>query len=405
MRRNIASFSIIMSALFMIWVTTADAVEKESEENKKSDTVVRPVSLEPAYRRLESKGKEQAVLNNMRLGLNALQLGYDRLAEYAFDDAILNIETVFANNESAAKARSLWYEEGTKDFKGEPYERALAYYYRGLLYLKRGDYENARSSFKSGILQDAFAEESQYRTDFAALIFLMGWASLCAGDTDLSDDALEELKELRPDFIYPKEHNVLIIVETGTAPRKVADGPGHAELKFRRGRYFSENHVEISINGGEFQRLYQMEDIFWQASTRGGRAIDVILKGKVNFRQTHDKMGSNLSDVANTAMIASPVFQQSGSVQGVSAAIGLISVAQMVMAANANPHADTRYWDNLPDMIHLQTASLLKENHTITLQYKDNDDKIIPELSKTIYLIIEDDKPVLLWLKSKEQIL
>ena len=48
----------------------------------------------------------------------------------------------------------------------------MAYYYRGVLYLRDGDYENARASFKGGMLQDGFAEEEQNRSDFALLSFL-----------------------------------------------------------------------------------------------------------------------------------------------------------------------------------------------------------------------------------------
>jgi hypothetical protein len=95
---------------------------------------------------------------------------YD-IAKELLDQVLLRIDMVYADNENAMKARSLWYEEGMKDFIGEPYERAMAFYYRGLLYMMDEDYENARACFKNGVIQDAFAEEEQNRCDFAALIF------------------------------------------------------------------------------------------------------------------------------------------------------------------------------------------------------------------------------------------
>ena len=51
------------------------------------------------------------------------------------------------------------------------------YYYRGLLYLRAGDYENARAAFRQGQMQDAFAEAEQYQCDFAIMLFLEAWAS------------------------------------------------------------------------------------------------------------------------------------------------------------------------------------------------------------------------------------
>ena len=55
-------------------------------------------------------------------------------------EALDRIEAVYADNAKAEAARSKFTKENAKDFKGEPYERAMAYYYRGLAYLAEGDY-------------------------------------------------------------------------------------------------------------------------------------------------------------------------------------------------------------------------------------------------------------------------
>jgi tetratricopeptide (TPR) repeat protein len=364
----------------------------------------KPDALKPAYKRLIVEGRRNAVLNQMRLGLDAYQLGYKKLAAEAFDKALLGIETVYANNETAQKARSLWYEEGMKDFKGEPYERAMAYYYRGLLFLEDEDYENARAAFKSGVMQDAFAEEKQFRCDFAILIFLEGWASQMAGDINMADMAYKEVKKLRPDFEMETNSNVIIIIETGKSPRKVADGPGHAELKFRRGRNFMEDRVEISINGGNFFELYLMEDIFWQASTRGGRQIDKILKGQVIFKQTQERVGTTVTDISSPAMVVSPFFKNTKGIQSASAALGIFGVAEMALAARVRPHADTRYWDNLPDKIHVHLAYLPEGEHQIKVHFKDKNGRIIQEFTKVLNFKVEQNKPTLLWIRSRQQL-
>jgi len=108
-----------------------------------------------------------------------------------------------AGSAQAAKARSLWYAEGSKEFKGEPYERCMAYYYRGILYLMEHDYDNARACFSAGIIQDSFAEELQNRCDFALLDLLMAYACHLQGDNAVRDEEIKRVKELRPDFVEP----------------------------------------------------------------------------------------------------------------------------------------------------------------------------------------------------------
>ena len=104
----------------------------------------------------------------------------------------------------------------------------MVFFYRGLLFLRAADYENARAAFRRGQLQDAFAEELQHQSDFALLLFLEAWASHLNGDADLRDEALERVARLRPDFpgIAP-DADTLVLVETGTAPRKLGDGAAH----------------------------------------------------------------------------------------------------------------------------------------------------------------------------------
>lgn len=365
----------------------------------------KPDQMKPAYKKMLEEGDRNAVLNQMQIGLDAYQLGFKKLGVEAFDNALSGIGRVFANNETAIKARSLWYEEGMKTFKGEPYERAMAYYYRGIGYLEDRDYENARAAFKSGIIQDAFAEEDQMRCDFALLIFLEGWASEMAGDHGMAEEAYKEVMRLRPDFEAFPGRNFLLLVETGKSPRKVADGPGHAELKYRRGKDFIDKKTEISIDGSGFIDLYPIEDIFFQASSRGGRPIDKINQGKVVFKQNNENLGVGLTDAANVAMLGAPLFENAGQIQAASAALGLFGVAEIALAARLRPHADTRYWNNLPDIVHVYTAKLPAGDHRVRIQFKDQTGNVISGIEeKEIRFKIEDNKPVFLWLRSRDQL-
>jgi tetratricopeptide (TPR) repeat protein len=316
-----------------------------------------PAAAAPAWadldhfqQKLQAEGDQNRVLNEMEIGTRQLWTDNLDAAATAFTDAITQIELVYSADPSAAKARSLWHEEGAKSFKGEPYERAMAFYYRGLIYLRKGDYENARAAFKQGQLQDAFAEEDQNQADFALLQFLEAWASHLNGDFDLRDEALGRLKQLRPNFPgIGDDDDTLVLVETGSAPRKLGDGSDHSYFVFRRGKGFKENRVRVEL-GDASQDLYPIEDIYVQATTRGGRAVDKILKGKAQFQAT----GAGISNVFADSSVTFSQMGGSSTVAGVG--VGISAIAAFV-AFKAKPQADTRYWASLPDTVHVWTYS------------------------------------------------
>lgn len=341
-----------------------------------------PPELAPLYARLEQEGVRNAVLNQMEIGVRSMELGRRDLAAAALDSALTQIETVYGNNENAAKSRSLWYDEGRKDFKGEPYERVMAYFYRGLLYLQDKDYGNARASFEGGMLQDAFAEEEQHRFDFALMAFMSGWASQREKNTVMQERAYGELQKLRQDFKLPDPaHDTLVIVETGNAPRKLADGVGHYELVYRRGKFFREQRVQLAI-GSQTAMAYPMEDIFWQATSRGGRAVDRIIKGKVAFRQTNEGIGTVLTETSNVLQVFS---SGSGALGGAVGALGIIGATQLFVASKVQPQADTRYWTGLPDAVHIYTLKA-RPGQKAALTFLDKAGAPLPELSRTIDL-------------------
>ncbi|MBI5155078.1 hypothetical protein HZA57_07560, partial [Candidatus Poribacteria bacterium] len=123
--------------------------------------VAAPEPLAPLFEKLDREGERNWVLNLDSLAIAALRHGERDIAKRALDEAILQIEVIYGNSAQARQARSLFYEEGSKIFKGDPHERSMTYFYRGVLYMQDADWENARACFRSAVLQDAFAEEDQ----------------------------------------------------------------------------------------------------------------------------------------------------------------------------------------------------------------------------------------------------
>lgn len=358
-------------------------------------------------RKLAAAAPNDSVLYTLQAGVAALGEGRIDVAGELFDRALASIEGMFANSENAAKARSLWYEEGAKDFKGEPYERAMAFYYRGLLYLAEGDYENARASFRSGILQDAFSEEGQHQADFAGLMLLEGWSNQLNGDAGAARDAYREVAQLRPGWKAPAAgDNVLVIAELGGSPRKLGDGIGNHEIVYRRAKRTPETAVDVGFDG---QRppspsplpLPLVEDLFFQASTRGGRPIDAIIDGKVSFKNNADSVGNVLGKVASEgSLISSATGGGHGTALGSIAAIGAIA---SLVSANVKPRADVRYWANLPQTLHM--ASLRHDGPLSGLTAALRDDQGRPiafaDGEPRIQQWRDKNGNTLIWLKSR----
>jgi len=350
---------VATSVLLLGACSTVDDTIYVPPEKMAEWLIDKPPNAHHLYESVLTGGQRNRVLNQMRAGLAAFEAGADDIAAASFDDALNYIESIYADNPTAAKARSTFVPERTKEFKGESYERAMAFLYRGLLFMGEGDYGNARAVFQGGQLQDAFAEDQRYQSDFAILDVLSGWASQCEGNAVLARDFYKRAVEARPDIYIPAASDrMLAIADIGLPPLKGAGGEYGEYLIFIPPEPVPEHKAIFVADGRGYDTTFG-EDLYWQASTRGGREVDKILAGKAEFKSIATGVGAASLLVADAALdvaVYASYSDDSDAALGVAAGAAIIGITSLLIADAARPEADTRYWDNLP--AHIDYISL-----------------------------------------------
>jgi hypothetical protein len=231
-------------------------------------------------------------------------------------------------------------------YKGEPYERAMAYTYMGLIYFRRGDWENARSAFNLALLADRTSkgDNEEYRDDFALAHYLIGRTYLKLGEADNAAISFNKVKKYMPDNRFADaasvaDTNVTFVVELGCGPGKIPD-PFVGSVDTIRPCLYPERSAEILVDGQSIGRTGKLVDMNYQAKTSGssGRDVAQAVKG------------------AAVAVMKQLPF------------VGILgSVAEM---AGVNK-ADLRHWRHMPGEVHVLEAKIPEGMHTVQINFYD----------------------------------
>lgn len=325
------------------------------------------------------------VLWNYRYAAAALQHGRCSEARQALDEALARLQGIFSTDTQSRRARGYFTAESKKTFLGEPYERVMAYYYRGILYWMDGEPDNARACFRSGQFHDADTAEKTYASDYVLLDYLDGLATL-----KLGGDGAEAFQRARASCrlaIPPeasRDPNVLFFLEFGHGPTKTAEGEYGERLRFRPG---SSSAQEVIVRVGTTAvHVGPYDDLNFQATTRGGRVMDHVLGNKAVFKTATDVAG-------NAAIIGGAVAAIGGSGQHsvadeVGAGLIVAGVLSKILSAATVPRADTRTWDNLPLFLSFTSVKLPPGSHTATVEFLDANRHAIPSLTKTLHFTV-----------------
>lgn len=348
--------------------------------------------------------EKDRVLFDYRQGSAALRQGRDDDAKSKLDDAIARIGGIITNSEDAKKARSLFSAESSKVFIGEPYERVMAYYYRGILYWRDGQPDNARACFRTGELIDSDAVEGKYKADYVLLDYLDALATAKLGG-DGSDALKRAETHVTNGFALPPldpANNVLVFAEFGHGPRKFAAGEYGEELKFAT-RDSRAHAARLVLDGGAITAsLPALDDLNFQATTRGGRVMDHILGNKAVFKATTDTAG----DLALVGAVVAHNEAQMREWQGqdgrgadiTALGLGVIGLISKVASAATKPKADTRQWDNLPQRLSFDCLKLPPGQHQGTLEFLDRDGQVIVTETRPVTIDVAPDRDTVVFL-------
>ena len=426
--------------------------------------------IQTAEPQAKCKGPGQA-LHALRCASACLTSGrYEDAREYlGLAGGIM--EDFWPDGEFAARVGA----ESAKDYRGDPYEKMLAFFYLGLIDYAVGEYDKALASFKTAALADGGTRDDRYRSD-SLLVFLMeamaarkcneteqvssaislatkverfkytvdcaesaialardelvaeegtGWfkgstaaairaaagllharLSAAAMDTHKPAEALSmAMSATRAFMASPKaskdgnirqakrylqkifqraskklpvvcaqrvpqrdaavrvaksaewfrEHrpNLLIVVQTGKGPYKSCGGSYGEQSGFGR-QIGVVRDCAVRLSGKPLTVQFT-EDVYFQASTRGARKMDEINAAKAAFKHLFGALA-----------VADPTG-------------GAFLVFLMI-----TPQADARYWDTLPDRLHLVAAEVPPGTYSLEVQYFSEGRRPLPHRTRTL---------------------
>jgi hypothetical protein len=234
----------------------------------------------------------------------------------------------------------------------------MTYYYRGILYLRAGDYQNARASFLAAEWQSTLSENEAYDSSFGLMDFLAGWSSYCDGDEARAAEFKDRAAKVQPTVFASLQPNVtyLGLIDVGTGPVKYGVGQYKEKLAFKASEEVpairNVNALLVDVNPPVIAG-----DINWQATTRSGRPVDAILNGKAQWKSGTAATSAALATVGYAAALQGAYsgnqnLEQAGTIGMAAGLVGSLFAHAMT------PSADTRAWASLPAGVAVETGQV-----------------------------------------------
>jgi len=342
---------------------------------------------------IEQGPPRDKLLWQYRLALAEMRRGQFDAAEPLLEDALLTLGGLYGKDSEARKSRRLFQRESKKTFIGEPYERSMAYFYRGILYWRAGETDNARACFRSAQFEDSDNEKGEYKCDYVLLDYLDGLATAKLGGdgSDAFKRAEQNARGAKPPA-YDTRVNTLVFLDFGPGPVKYGGGKYGEQLRFRTAAS-PVQAVQLRVDG-QLVKVQAADDLNFQATTRGGRDMDHVLANKAEFKNT-------TSGVGDAALISGAILATDNDHEEAGAVLMVAGLLTKLVSAATTPQADTRGWDGLPQSLALGQFQLAPGEHQLTVDFLDASGSVQPGFSKQITFTVPENRDAVVYISDQ----
>lgn len=171
--------------------------------------------------------------------------------------------------------------------------------------------------------------------------------------------------------------NLLVIIDIGRGPYKYM-GEGHGNTCRIQKSSNTEKRAQVTVGSTDVQSTC-LADVFFQASTRGGREMDFILGDKAFFKDTIDL----------------------GAVLGLNPLLALATHG--ILNVTINTEADIRTWLTLPGEIHVVSETLPEGTHQIAVRFCNLFGVEIPQMTQTRTVSVTSGQKTVIYIRSVTQ--
>ena len=329
--------------------------------------------------------------NRWRLitAVHALKLGRHSEARALLATAMPSAGQILKADARTRLAQSLFSPENVKGFHGESHERTMGWFYRGVFYWMDGEPDNARACFRTAQLMDALAAQPEHRADWVLLDYLDGFITTKLGRN--GNDARARAQANAGDTALPAYNakaNVMVFLQFGFGPMKKTGGDVGEKIVYDGGHSRAQS-ARITA-GGRTLIAPVFDNLTFQASTRGDRAMDAILAKKATIKKAGDLVGD--IGVTGGAILANQPETEGAGVALLSA--GLVG---KIVGGSAEPRADTRTWTNLPQHLSFAALQLPAGAHTIAIEFLDTNGIALPNRQKNVSVTVQTGRDTVLF--------
>ncbi len=324
---------------------------------------------------LIKKPDSNFVLNNCRYGSCALAGGNLNHAERAFLTAYRIMNSVNTNTGSRVLGAVVLY-DGLKVWKGQPFERAMAHYYLGLIFLIKGDYENARAAFQNSLFRlrkyshpnsSLPPAERFARTDsnFTLGYFCLGVCNLKLGHPNLANADFQRAESLRPALaaVIAKMRqpgiNGLVFVDYGRGPARRPAGMYGEQTVFTPAPWQVGPSPPLVV----WDNHRQIQGVSRSAM------VDTLALAQEKRWLTMDTIREAKAVIGTGLMVGGLAASSYGSYhRDQTLALAGLGASLLGAAIAASSQADTRYWQMLPRSVYVAPIHLRRGSNVIRVE-------------------------------------